>query len=433
MAWHDSVKTGIGIPAAAGLAVMVFGLGGFGAWAAMAPLQGAVIAPAKIAVSGHNKVVQHFEGGIVKEILVAEGENVSAGDPLLILDGTASHAMVNHLRLQLAAIEVSEIRASAERESAQTIVFPDQLEGASPTDSARLIADQRIEFEARLESHRVKQSILRQQIAAIREAIVGHETEKHETEKQIVLIAEERKAIEALLEQGLTRKSQVLSLQRLESDLLGKQGQLGAAIAKARQSLAEIEERIAQADTTRVEEASAALSGLRRKRSEIIEQLRSAEDVNTRLVVRAPASGTVMDLAKYNPGAVISPGQELMRIVPIEDGLIVEAQVRLQDIDQVRIGQPARLDFSRLRGRGMQPVAGTVSYISADRREDERSGEAYYVVRLDISEPFISGADSAFISPGQSVDVFITTDKRTFLAYLTEPFANTLRRALRES
>jgi HlyD family secretion protein len=140
-----------------------------------------------------------------------------------------------------------------------------------------------------------------------------------------------------------------------------------------------------------------------------------------------------MALTKHNPGAVIAPGQELMKIVPDGTGLIVAARLRPQDIDDVRVGQRARLQFAALDARATPPVPAEVVYISADRLEDERSGEVYYLARLEISAEPLAGFDPAKVGPGQAVEVFITTGTRSFLAYIAEPFMKTLSRSLRES
>jgi HlyD family secretion protein len=433
MAWHSGVNTGIAGPVLAGMATLAIGFGGFGAWAAMAPLEGAIIAQAKVAVTGSNKVVQHLEGGLVKEILVEEGQRVAAGEAVLVLDGTASRSQHNRLKIQLATLEAIGARALAERNGLEKLEFPAAVAADQAEQVITLLQDQEAEFEAGLQKHHAGLGILDQQIAALEELIAGHEIQKRETELQIDLLAEEREAFEALLAKGLTRKSQVLALKRSEADLKGREGQLVAAIAQARQSIAEIRERIEQTESARIEEASARLSEVRSKRSEVIEQLNAAEDVSERIVVRAPAAGTVIGLTKYNSGAVIAPGQELMTIVPEGTALVVEAQVRPQDIDEVRVGQAARLTFSAFDPRETLPVAGKVVYVSADRLEDERTGEAYYLARLEISTESAPGLDPARIGPGLAAEVFITTGDRTFLDYLTAPLTRTLSRSFRES
>lgn len=433
MAWHSGVNTGIAGPVLAGLVTMAISFGGFGAWAAMAPLEGAVIAQAKVAVTGRNKVVQHLEGGIVKEILVEEGQKVAAGEAVLVLDGTASRSQHNRLKIQLATLEAIGARALAERSGSEKLEFAAAVAADPGEQVTFLLQDQEAEFKAGLQKHHAELAILDQQIAALEEQIAGHEVQKKETKLQIDLLAEEREAFETLLAKGLTRKSQVLALKRSEADLKGREGQLVAAIAQARQSITEIRERIQQTKSARIEEASARLSEVRSKRSEVIEQLNAAEDVSERVVVRAPAAGTVIGLTKYNSGAVIAPGQEIMTIVPEGTALVVEAQVRPQDIDEVRIGQAAWLTFSAFDPSQTPPVAGKVVYVSADRLEDERTGEAYYLARLEISPEPAPGFDPARIGPGLGAEVFITTGDRTFLDYLTAPLTRTLSRSFRES
>jgi HlyD family secretion protein len=432
MSWHTGVKTGIGWPSVAGLLTLVLGFGGFGTWAAMAPLEGAVIAPGKVVASGRNKAVQHLEGGIIKEILVEEGDRVESGEPVAVLDATASAAALNRLKAQLWTLEAAEARSLAERTGADAITWPDSVaaERERP-DVAKVMQDQQSEFEARLEKHLAELAVLDQQIAALEEQIRGYEVQKHQTARQVELVVEEREPLEQLLAKGLTTASRVAGLKRVEADLRGREGQLAASIAEAGQSIAEIEEKTAALKVARLEEASAQLSEVRLKRSDVVEQIRTAQDVLDRVVVAAPASGTVIRLTKYNPGAVVLPGQQIMEIVP--EGLIVEARVGPQDIDEVRVGQMARLQFSALDLRKTPQVPAEVVHVSADRLEDDRTGEPYYLARLKISSEPLAGFDPARIGPGQPVESFITTGERTFLSYLAEPLTKTLRRALRES
>jgi HlyD family secretion protein len=433
MAWHNGVNTGFAGPVLAGLATLGVAFGGFGAWAAMAPLKGAIIAPATVAVAGHNKVVQHLEGGIVKEILVKEGQRVTAGEAVVVLDGTAAKSQLNRLKVQLATLEAMEMRALAERDGAERLDVGAVFAGGGAEQTITVLKDQQAEFEARLQKHRAELAILYQQIAALEEQIAGHEVQKDETKLQIELLAEEREAFEELLAKGLTRKSQVLALKRSEADLKGREGQLAAAIAQARRSIAEVRERIEQTETARVGEAAAMLNEVRLKQSEVLEQLQAAEDVSARVVVRAPSTGIVIRVSKYNSGAVIAPGQEILTIVPEGTALVLEARVRPQDIDEVRLGQAAWLSFSAFDSRETPAIAGRVVYVSADRLEDERSGEAYYLARLEISPEPLSGFDPESVGPGLAAEAFITTDDRTFLEYLMAPLTRTLSRSFRET
>ncbi|ESR23898.1 HlyD family type I secretion periplasmic adaptor subunit [Lutibaculum baratangense] len=431
--WHKNVATGIGRPVVIGILILALGFGGFGTWAAVAPLAGAVVAPGTVVTLGRNKLVQHLEGGIVREILVKEGERVEGGQPLIVLDPTQPEARRNRIQAQLDVLDALEARAVAERDGDHEIAFPEALLAKDTPEVVRVVADQRAEFEARFEKHQAELGILGQQMAALNEEITGLEAQKQAIEIQLELIQEEKADTESLLQKGLARKTRALELRRAEADLIGRQGQLTAAIAKARQTITEAEQQIQRLRIARLEEAVSRLSDVRLKRSDFTEQLRAAQDVLDRLVVRTPVPGTVMQLTKYNPGAVISPGEPLMEIVPESSGLVIEAHVRPQDIDEVRLGQQARLAFSALDQREVPPVPGEVDRVSADRFVNDKTGEAYYLVRLAITVDPIEGFDPAAIGPGQPVEVFITTEERTFLTYLTDPIRKTFRRSLRES
>lgn len=433
MAWHDGVRTGFTAPVLGGSLLLVAGFGGFGTWAAVAPLEGAVVASGKVIASGRNTIVQHLEGGIVDQVLVSEGQAVEQGEPLLLLDGTAAKAQARRLASQLVALEAIEARALAERDGLETIRFSTNLLENYDPDVTRLLKDQMAGFEAAIRMHRTELAILLQQITALEEVITGHESQKEATLQQIALVIEEREGLETLLDQGLTRKGQVLALQRAEAELKGKASQLSAAAAEARRSIAEIRERIERTKSQRIEEAATRLMDARQKHSELSEQLKAIADVTHRLAVLAPAAGRVMELAKYHPGAVVSPGQEIMTIVPEGGGLVIEARIRPEDIRDVATGQKAWLQFPALRGQETSPVPARVVFLSPDRLEDQKSGEVHYIARLELLAEDLPGFNIAMIGPGHGAEVFIATGERTFLNYLTKPLMGAMRRAARES
>lgn len=435
MSWHESVITSIGRPAAAGTIGLVVGVFGFGLWAATAPLEGAVMAQGSVVSSGRNKAVQHLEGGIVKTILVKEGEHVETGQTILLLDATTAEVKRNRVLAQLNQLQAVEARAITERDNGKEIDFPKSLLATSIRFQSVLavIEDQRAEFLARLERFTAERGILAKQIAALDEEITGLEAQKTAVSIQLDLIREEKADAQQLLREKLTRKSAVLELLRTEARLIGQQGRLTSEIAKARQAIAESQQQIQRLRARRLEEATAKLAEVRLQRSDLLEQMRSAQDVLDRIQVQAPATGTIINLAKTGSGAVIVPGEMLMEIVPDGVDLLVEAHIRPSDIDQVRLGQDARLVFSALNQRNVPPVDGNVVHVSADSIIDQRTGESYYLARLAIDPDIPAEFDRNNIGPGQPVEAFITTGERTFFAYLLEPIASTLRRSLREN
>jgi len=434
MAWDSRVNTKVGVPTLVGAVALLLGFGGFGTWAAIAPLDGAVIAPGTVMVSSKNKFVQHLEGGVVSKVLVNDGDRVTTGDILLILDATAAESARNRLRDQASTLAILAERVLAERAGLNELVFPPELLAeAKRQGTEQALFDQTSEYRARLDSHNAQIEVLEQKIAARNEEIVGIQAYLEGISLQLDLLVQERQDSEGLLGKGLISKSRVLQLKRTEAELKGNAGQLTARIGEARRSIAESTETIHQLKMARIEEASSKLIDVRLQQLDIAERLRAAQFTLDRVVVRAPASGTIINVAKFNAGAVVAPGQQLMEIVPDDSDLIVEAQVRPIDIDQVRPGQAARLAFTAFDQRTVPQVPGEVTQVSADRLADTRNGEPFYLIRLKISKAPLGGYDPSKIGPGQPVQVFITTGERTLLAYLTDPITHTFTHGMREN
>lgn len=433
MVWYNGVKLGIAGPVSVGVIALALGFGGFGAWAAVAPLQGAVIAGGTVTTLGRNKLIQHLEGGIIKQVLVAEGDSVAKGQALALLDGTGALALRNRITAQIETLAALEARAIAERGGASEVTFsPDLLAKSDDPDVASAIRDQQGEFKARLDRYTAETGILDEQINSLKQEIVGLQAQQTAVKLRLDLIVEAKADLENLLRQNLVAKSRVLDLRSQEADLTGQSGQITSQVAKTSLDIAGKELEKLRLLNARLEEANNNLSDARGKQADLLEQLHTAEDTLGRTTILAPDSGTVTNLAQLGPGSVISPGQRIMEIVPVKAGWIVEAHIRPQDIDEVHLGQDARLAFAALDQRETPQVGGTVTYLSADRVENERTGEAYYLARLTISDLPLQGFDLAQVGAGQPVEVFITTGERTFVEYLLEPLAHTVTRAMRE-
>jgi HlyD family secretion protein len=434
MAWYDGVRLGTRGPVTVGIVALVLAFGGFGTWAAVAPLEGAVIASGTVITLGRNKLIQHLEGGIVRELLVAEGDNVVAGQPLIVLDNTGNLALRNRIASQLMMLEAEEARAAAESDGQSEISFaPDLLTKAEEDPAvAAAIKDQQGEFQARFDRYTAEVGIIEEQISSLRQEITGLEAQQTATSQRLELLAETKADLETLLEDNLVTKSRVFDLRSQEAALTGQSGQITSAIAKAELDIASKELEKLRLVNARLEEANGILSETRGKQADLLEQLHAAEASLERTTVVAPDSGTVTTLAQLGVGSVISPGQRLMEIVPVTAGWLIEAYIRPQDIDQVHVGQSARLAFAALDQRETPQVDGTVVYVAADRAENERTGEVYYLARLTISGAAPKGFDPAKVGAGQPMEVFITTGGRTFFDYLLEPLAHTVTRAMRE-
>lgn len=431
-AWAAKVKTGVAWPAFIGLVVLLSFAGGFGYWAASAPLAGAAVAPGVVAASGQNFKIQHFEGGIVEEILVAEGAVVKKNEPLLVLDKTAPQSMANRLQNELLAQEARLQRLQAERDDIDLVFSKSLIARAEEADLVKDLNEQKREFQKRRERYQTDANILDQQISAVEEQINGLEVQIKSTEEQIGTLSEEIDIKAELLKRQLTNKSQYLRLRRNRSELQGRLGGLRSSIGEAKSSIVEAQQRKSRLITERSETAVTSLNEVRRQMADLSEQINSAKSVLSRIIVRAPADGVIVKVFKNTPGSVVRQGEDLFVLLPTGGELIIEARLNPVDVDVVTVGQVATMRFSALNARTTPEVPGKVTYVSADRLTDPQTNEAYYTARLEITDLLPEGLSRSQIFPGMPVETFISTGDRTFLEYLVKPMTDSFNRAFRE-
>ena len=335
--WDTAVNKGVLRYIVPGVVILFVAVFGFGHWASTAPLSSAVAAPGNFVATGQNKVVQHLEGGIVKSILISEGDSVVAGQTLIVLDDTQARA----------EMEIIETRISA---------ITEEIDG----------------------------------LAALRAS----------TAEQIKLLESEVKDSEALLKKGLTGKPRVLELQRLLVSLKGQNADYLARMGQAKQRIAETEERMI-----------------------------AAKDVLKRVEITAPVTGVIVKLLVHSPGAVIKAGEPVLDLLPTEEQLLVEAQIRPTDIASVYTGLQAQVRLTALNQRLVPTINGTLIYVSADalRQRDD----VFYLARVRIEPDQLR--DDFRITPGMPAEVYIQTGERTFFEYIMAPIANSLQRSFLEN
>lgn len=431
--WAREVKTGTTRMSIFGLVFIGVFLLGFGAWASLVPLAGAAVAPGHVAAAGQNQRVQHLEGGIIRKILVREGERVKKDQPLFELDETAAEAQRNRIEKQLVGLIARAGRLMTERDELTTIGFPPGLRlRAQMIGSQRVLIEQQKEFSTRFSRHRQELNILRQRVKALHEQIEGMGAQKTAVESQLGVVRAERMRKKALLDQGLTNRSEYTALLRSEAELLGQLGQSKSSILAAKTQISEAEVQIARAQTQRVETAATQLNDIRAEMSDAEERLREANSVLDRVVVRSPSDGTVVKMTYNFRGSVVRPGESLLELLPTGDDLVIEVQVAPQDVDVIFLGQRATLRFSTLNTRTTPTVDAVVTYLSADRLIDTATDHPYYTARLRIDEDLPPQIGSDQIYPGMPVETYINTGSRTFFAYLMRPLTDSFSRAFRE-
>lgn len=416
-----------------GFALSIFGFLGFVLWAAFAELTTAAIAEGVLIADSRNKTVSHLEGGIVREILVKEGDKVSTGDVLLRLDGVQVNAGLERLLSRRNAALALEARLIAERTDAQALDFPagfQEVEGDPDILSA--MRGQEELFAARRASHDSNISILTQRISQYEEEIQGLAGQIRSEADQLDLIAEEMAAVREMVDKGLERRPRLLSLQRTQSALQGDQAEHQAMIARARQSIAEMRERIVALNAARVDEATADLREVQTQLTELSAQLDAARDMSHRLDVTAPVKGNIVRLFQNTPGGVVKPGEPILEMIPEADTLVIEAAIKPDDIDSVRVGATTRSKLTAYSLRRSNDLLGEVTSVSADRVVSQNGGRAYYLARITIGADEVARHPEIELYPGMTAEVFVDAGKQTVLDYLLLPLIAGMDRAFRE-
>lgn len=412
--------------------LLVFGV--FGLWSAVAPLKSAALAHGQVVLDSNRKTIQHLEGGIVAEIYVREGQEVKEGDPLLRLDDTAAKARLDLFLGQSITVRSAAARLLAERDNKDKIEFPEDLlkEKKSNPVIAENMDSQRRLFKTRRKSLEGELSILRQKSEQYKQEIAGLESQKQSAADQIKLLKEEIATVAKLLKEGNAMKPRLLALQRNASALEGQRGEYVSGISRAQQEIAETEISMINLRNEFLNKVVADLKDAQAQIADLAERIRASADTMSRIVIAAPIGGQVTGLKVHTVGGVIAPGEKLLDIVPKNDKLIVEVQVKPEDIDVVRPDLEARVRLSAYRSRYVPMLNGKVTYVSGDRFVDERSGAPYYLARIEIDYKELEALTNVKLYPGMPTDAQITTGSRSFLSYLLDPFAQSFNSAFRE-
>jgi HlyD family type I secretion membrane fusion protein len=435
--WYADVPRRTYVPTAAGIASIVVFLLGFGYWSNTALIAGAVITSGAFVTTGQNKIIQHLEGGVIREILVHEGDIVEQGQSLIQLDETGPKAELDRMLLRHIRAEAMESRLVAEIRDEQQVTLPqDLMARRNEPDVRSMIGSQQLTFDAWRKNLESDVAALQDSISAIKERISAAQTQKKAVEHQIELIGEELTNKSALLPAGLVRKPEILALQRAQAALNGEVGKLEGEIGEAKEQIAKTKQQIIGIRTAAIKDAVEQLHQVRAELTDLRERIRSQQGVLDRVNITAPVRGIVVKLRYHTTGGVIEPGKNIMEILPLRDSLVIEVRVRPQDIDHVKIGQEASIRLTALNRRTTPTLLGRVMYVSADALPDDLqtvAGREVYVVRVQLDEEQPPPMQNFKPKPGMPAEVYIKTAERTFFEYLTQPIRDSMARAFRES
>jgi HlyD family secretion protein len=407
---------------------------GFMLWSWLAPLGSAVNANGQVIVDGDHKTVQHLERGIVREILVKDGDKVTAGQVLVRLDNTQAKATLKSALDAYHAAEALLARLAAEQALASEVAFPSDLVAAAPGDRdvAKMIAGQTDTFTARHRELASQTEVLNQRIAQAQAEIGGRQAQIAAEDQQTKLLIEELNGLNYLLAKGLIPKPQVLEKQRMQAEIAGQRAENVAAIARAQQTIGEDRMHIGELRTALSNEAAAKFGDAQKEMFDAGQHMLAAQDVLDRTVICAPEDGIIIQEKVHTPGGVVEAGETLMDIVPESARAIIDVQVDVNDITKVREGLPAELRLIAYEQRTTPTVAATVIWVSADRIEDEKQHTAYYEAHLAADPAALAALPGVSLHVGMPVEASIATGDRTLLQYVLAPLSRVLARGMRE-
>ncbi|HEX2198261.1 MAG TPA: HlyD family type I secretion periplasmic adaptor subunit [Burkholderiales bacterium] len=413
-----------------GLLAIGLGIAAFGAWAAFAPLSGAIIAPGYVKVDLNRKVVQHQEGGTVSAIHVRDGDLVKQGEELIVLEDVRIDAQLDLLRTQLDAERAKAARLEAERAYATRPAFPKELvkRKSDPKVEEQLARETSL-FRARRDALDTQIAVLRQQIEETKGEIEALSEQLAAEERALKLQKEELAANQRLLDQGYVQKTRVLTLSRAVAEYEARHGEHRAQLSQARQRSQELELRILSMRNGYAQSAADELKESTSRIFDLEERIRPSSDAARRQKINAPIDGEVVGLRVFSVGAVVGPRDVLMEIVPKEKRLIVEARIRPEDINHVRAGSAADVRLTAYKQRTTPLVQGRVTYVSGDRLVEPQTGVPYYTMHVDVPPDALGDLR---LQAGMPAEVFVRTDERTTFDYLLAPVTSYFRRAMRE-
>lgn len=410
------------------LFLVVFGV--FGGWATLAPIEGAAHAPGIVSVKSYKKLVEHFEGGIVSEIRVDDGDQVNAGDTLIVLDSTQALAQLRSAQSRYTALLAREARLKAERDSLESVVYPqtllDDAEAAIEIDSQNQI------FVTSKKSRDGSREVLEQRISQLQSRIRGLKSQQVSKQAIADSWAEEIADIKTLLDRGFADKQHIRELERNHVSLLGEVAELETTISEAEIQTGETRLQVLQLDKDFQNEIVSILGDMQTELADLRQRIFALEDVVRRTEIKAPVDGVATGLQVHTIGAVIEPGTPVLDIVPQSEELVIEARVSPLDIDRVAMNQDVSIRFPSFSGRTTPVLDGRVFTISADSQVDQVTGASYYEARIEIIPESLKYLESQILVQGMPADAFISTGSRTLLQYLFKPLSDGLARSLIE-
>jgi HlyD family secretion protein len=391
-------------------------------------IAGAVIAGGKVVVNSEVKKVQHSTGGVIGEILVVNGQTVSAGQVVARLDATAARANLAIISKSLDDLLAKRNRLTAERDDLTDVVFePDLIAKRDSDEVQRVIRAEEGAFLLRRRAREGEKAQLKERVEQLRQEISGLDTQSQATSDELTLVNTDLDGVRKLWAQKLVQYTRLNGLEREVTKLKGTIGSLSASVAQTKARIVETDLQVLQVDQDFRRDVAKEMSEVGASIAELEERRIAAQDQMNRIDIRAPQAGVVHQLAVHTIGGVVGSQETLMLIVPQSDLLVVDVRVVPNDIDQVYLGQKVFLKFPSFNQKNTPERHGVLERISPDLIVDAKTGQQYYEARILLDD-----GDAAFrLVPGMPADAFLQTGDRSILSYLVKPIADFFALAFR--
>jgi HlyD family type I secretion membrane fusion protein len=419
--------------AAIGMATIAGTFGVIGLWAALAPLSSAVIGHGTVTVESNRQTIQHYEGGIVRKIMVHEGDHVRAGQVLFELNPVQADAALESARNQLFSLLAKADRLAAERDNRPAITFsPEVVSQASEPVVARAMADESRQFQERRTTIADQVAVLETRIDEYRTVITGIDEQRASMRQQVAFLDDEIGGVTALYQKDLVPKPRLLALQREKAQLEGQIGGSIAEKAKTEKSIGETRLQINQLHQQFFQDVSKEFSDVQTQSADLRQRFAVAQDAAQRVSITAPVDGVAQNLKVFTVGGVVRPGEPLVDVAPDRGRMMVEARFSPNDVDSIHVGQAVQVRFSTFHSRTIPVISGTIRTVSRDRVTDEATHLAYYVAMVDVPDDHLPPEVKGKLRAGLPAEVVAPTGTRTALQYALGPLSNALNGSMRE-
>lgn len=433
-----AVADGIGREGRVGWLLVLLFFGVFLGWAAFVRLDAAAYAGGTVAVAGNRRAVQHQQGGIVAALKVREGQRVAQGQVLIELAGSETRALERSLNAQVIALQAQRARVTAQL-TGMPLEPPAQfasLQGDDASEAERAMALQRRQLAASETALTDQRVVVAQQGAQLVSRSIGIREQLRAIDDQQRLLQDELRGMKALAVKGFASENRIRALERSASALEGEAGRLRASAAEVREQIGEKQLQSRSLTSDDRQQLTDLLRTTEFTLNDLLPKLSAAREALANTQIRAPATGQVVGLTVHTIGGVVGAGERLMEIVPERVALVIQARIAPDDADDLFVGQQAEVRIPALHARALPAVLGTISRLSADSFEDQRTGAHFYTGEVLVPEAGLAVmrryAGGREIKPGLPVEILVPLRRRTLLQYLLEPLNRSLWRSFRE-